>query len=112
MEATSIQKYVRVSPKKIVRLTKAVKGRRVKDALAILRVLPGRNTLYLSRAINSAYSNLKVLKEGDIDEDSVYIKSLEVGRGPVMKRIKPRAQGRADIIRRPLSHIKVVVTEY
>jgi large subunit ribosomal protein L22 len=111
MEGFAYQKYIRVSPKKFVRLVSPLRGMSVEEALAVMRQLPSPHTRMVIKAIKSAYANLKVKKEEDISEEAAVIKSFNVEQSFRLKRLNPRARGRADITQRRFSHLKCVVTD-
>ncbi len=109
MEVKAVSRFVRISPKKARRVANMVRGMKAKDALNVLKFVPQRAAVPIAKTIKSAVANAK--NNYQMNEDLLYIKRIFVDQGPVMKRILPRAMGRADIIRRPLSHITVYVEE-
>lgn len=109
MEVKALSRFVRISPKKARRVANMVRGMNAKQALSTLKFVPLRPAVYISKTIKSAIANAK--NNYQMNEDLLYIKKIYVDQGPVMKRVFPRAMGRADIIRRPLSHITVFVEE-
>jgi len=111
MEGFAYQKYIRVSPKKLTRLISPLRGMSVEEALGVMRELPSPHTRLVTKAIKSAYANLKVKKEEDISDEKAVIKSFIVEQSFRLKRLNPRAKGRADIILRRFSHLKCVVTD-
>ena len=94
MEARSIAKYVRVSPRKAGQVCSLVRGKNVDEALAILKFTP-----------RGAADN------HEMDADKLYVASIVANQGPTIKRFMPRAQGRATMIRKRTSHIEVVLKE-
>ncbi|OYD14186.1 50S ribosomal protein L22 [candidate division WOR-3 bacterium JGI_Cruoil_03_44_89] len=111
MEGFAYQKYLRVSSKKLGRLVSSLRGMNVEEALAVMRQLPSPHTRLVIKAIKSAYANLTVKKEEDISEEEAVIKTLVVEQSFRLRRLNPRARGRADIIHRRFSHLKCVVTD-
>lgn len=111
MDGVTYQKYLRASPKKLAKLVSPLRRMSVESALALMQSLPSIHTRLLERAIKSAYANLKVKKEGDLNESEAFIKSIVVEQSFRLRRLNPRARGRADIIHRRFSHIKCVVTD-
>ncbi|MCK4352888.1 50S ribosomal protein L22 [candidate division WOR-3 bacterium] len=111
MLARACQKYIGVSPKKLKRLSESFKGKDIREAESALKLSPSPSAEWLRRAIHSAASNLKskLGAEAPKDED-LLITTIKIDSGPVLKRLKPRAMGRADIIRRRTSHITVIVS--
>ena len=100
----AILKFIRVSPLKARLITKEVQGMNAELAIASLDFMPNKAARLISKVIASAVSN------GDYEPAEVTITSCRVDRGPVMKRFKPRARGRASAIRKPTSHIFVEVS--
>jgi large subunit ribosomal protein L22 len=81
----------------------------VSHALLILSQLEQKAATFVSKCLNSAIANYENNLNGDIDD--LYIESICVNQGPSFKRVSPRAKGRADHIKKPTSHIEVVVAE-
>ena len=89
-----------------------VRGKNVTKALTILQYSPTKASEIILKTINSAVANLSVIdEEGKINPDDLVVQSCFVDGGPMMKRIRPRAMGRAFLIRRRSSHLTVVVSE-
>lgn len=108
MEAISKMRFIRLEQKKGRLPVDLIKGKTVEEALAILKNLPNKSAKLIYKAVKSAYSNLTI-KEPTLKENEAIVKSVFIERGPVMKRVMPRARGRADVIKKRLSHIKVIV---
>ncbi|RKY00111.1 MAG: 50S ribosomal protein L22 [Spirochaetes bacterium] len=109
MQARALAKYLRVSWRKVRKYTDLVKNMSYKEAHTMLKLSPSRGANMLARVMESAVANL-IAKNKNIDEDTVKIESVIVNEGPVLKRWKPRARGRADRIRKRTCHIEVVVS--
>jgi len=105
-------KYVRQSPRKIRRVAELVKGKNVEDALNVLHFSPKDASNPLEIVLRSAISNL-LNQEGSkkVKVENLYITRLEVDKGPVLKRFRPRAMGRATRIRKPSSHINIEISD-
>jgi large subunit ribosomal protein L22 len=84
-----------------------VRGKGIQDAMNILQFSPQKTAPILSKLLKSAVANAE--QKGVSDVDALFIKTVMVDQGPVMKRFMPRAQGRASRIRKPTSHITVVL---
>jgi len=112
LEAKTIQKYIRISPSKMRRISVLVKGKTWKTADAILEFLPHKGARILRKSINNAYSNL-INKAGElkVKEENIWVKDIIIGEGPKMKRIRPMSLGRAGLIRKRTTNITVVVQE-
>lgn len=109
MQAKAIARYVRISPRKVRQVVDLIRGKKVNDALAILRFTPNGATEPVTKVVKSAVANAEHNLE--LDADELFVTEIYVDQGPTLKRIKPRAMGRADQIRKRSSHITVVVGE-
>jgi large subunit ribosomal protein L22 len=109
MEAKAKLRYVRLSPRKTRLVVDMVRGKGVQEALNILRFSPQKAASIVYQLVGSAVANAE--QKGVADVDRLYIQSIAVDQGPVLKRFMPRAQGRATRIRKPTSHITVVLNE-
>ena len=109
MEARAKLSYVRLSPQKTRLVVDMVRGRRVQDALNILKFSPQKAAAVVSKLVSSAVANAE--QKGVSDVDRLFVKTITVDQGPALKRFLPRAQGRATKIRKPTSHIVVVLDE-
>jgi len=109
MEAKAVAKYIRLSPKKVHLVARMIRGKRVKEAQALLRFVPNRAARVLEKALNSAVANAE--NNYDLDRENLVVARAFADEGPTMKRLMPRARGRADVIARRSSHVTVVVAE-
>jgi len=107
MESQAKLRNVRLSPRKARLVVDMVRGKAIQDALNILRFSPQKTAPILSKLLKSAVANAE--QKGVSDVDQLYVKSVMVDQGPVLKRFLPRAMGRASRIRKPTSHITVVL---
>jgi large subunit ribosomal protein L22 len=109
MEVRAVGKYVRISPTKVRKVARAVKRKRVEDALGVLGFMPQRSAKVLGKIIRSAVANAD--QKPDIEVDNLAIANIVVNQGPSLKRFRPRAMGRATRILKRTSHITVVLAE-
>ncbi len=109
MESLAKLRNVRLSPRKARLVIDMVRGKGIQDAMNILQVSPQKTAPILSKLLKSAVANAE--QSGVSDVDQLFVKTVMVDQGPVLKRFMPRAQGRASRIRKPTSHITVVVDE-
>jgi|SRR6056297_4213041 len=107
-EFLAISKYVRMGPNKVRRVLRQIVGKSYVEALLLLEFLPYASCEPIIKVLRSAVANAKNRVEAD--ESKLVVKSAFADQGPVMKRFRPRAQGRAYRILKPTSHITVVVT--
>ncbi len=109
MEARALARYIRISPQKARLVADMVRGKSVEYAVNTLRFLPKKGARLLKKVIESAVANAS--QNDAIDVDTLYVKSIFVNGGPMLKRTSPRAQGRATRILKRTSHITVVLDE-
>ncbi|HXV79825.1 MAG TPA: 50S ribosomal protein L22 [Candidatus Binatia bacterium] len=109
MEAQAIAKYVRISPRKVRLVVDQVRGKGVEEALNILKFVPKRSAVIVSKTLRAAVANAENTQSVDVDR--LYVKRVKVDEGGMWKRFTPRAQGRATRIRKRLSHITIVLDE-
>lgn len=107
MEAKAIAKFVRVSPRKARMVIDLIRGKKVDEALAILRYTPNKASYAVSKVVKSAAANAEHNQE--MIKDDLIVSACFVDQGPALKRYNPRAMGRADTKKRRTSHITVVV---
>jgi large subunit ribosomal protein L22 len=105
--ARAVARYVRMSPTKVRRVLALVKGRPLQEALDILRFSPQAAAQPLYKVIASAAANAE--NNLDLDRDTLVVAVAYADEGPTLKRIRPRAQGRAYRIFKRTSHITVEV---
>ena len=109
MEAKALARFIRISPQKARLVADLVRGKDVESALNTLRFMPKKGARISRKVIESALANAG--QNDSIDVDTLYIKSIYVDGGPMLKRIRPRAMGRATRILKRTSHITVVLDE-
>lgn len=109
MEARAIARYVRVSPRKARLVVDLIRGKSVEEAAAILKFTPRAAAEIVEKVLMSATANAE--KNLKIKRDDLYIASAFVDEGPTLKRVRPRAQGRAFRINKRTSHVTVVVKQ-
>ncbi len=109
MEVKAIANRVTISPQKARLVADQVRGKPVSDALEILNFSTRKGAHLIRKVLESAIANAENNEGADIDE--LKISEIYVNEGMRMKRIKPRAKGRADRIIKRSSHITVAVTD-
>ncbi|MGB3613138.1 MAG: 50S ribosomal protein L22 [Elainellaceae cyanobacterium] len=102
-------RYIRMSPHKVRRVLDQVRGRSYREALIILEFMPYRACEPVLKVLRSAVANAEN-NEG-LDPRTLVITQAYADQGPVLKRYRPRAQGRAYQIRKPTCHITVAVAQ-
>ncbi len=111
MEAKAIAKWVRMSPFKVRRVAKLIRGKVVNEAINILHFNDTAASEPLEKAVRSAVANLVNNQDAKISPEDLYIKELKVDGGFQLKRFRAASMGRASRIRKRTSHITVVVAE-
>lgn len=109
MDTTARLRYARLSPRKIKLVIDLIRGLSVNTAINQLKVMPQGAAEPVAKLLGSAVANAK--HNNKLEESKLWIKRIEVGQGPVLKRFTPRAQGRATPIRRPTAHLTVVISD-
>ena len=107
VSATS--KYIRISPTKVDLIIKQIRGKTYKQALQILKYLPQKSGAIVWQTLYSAVSN--ATNNFDLQKENLVIAEAFVNQGPILKRMRPRAQGRAFAIQKKMCHITIRVTE-
>ena len=112
MEARSVKKYIRTSPRKMRPVVNVVRGKRVPEALNLLNFLPQKVTSTVKLAIMSAVHNLMDQHQDErLDEETLFIREIRVDEGPMFGRFRPAPRGRAMRIQKRTSHLTVVVSQ-
>jgi large subunit ribosomal protein L22 len=106
-EVKATARYIRMSPFKVRRVLDQIRGRSYREALIILEFMPYRACEPILKVLRSAAANAEH-NEG-FDRASLVISQAYADQGPVLRRFRPRAQGRAYQIRKPTCHITIAV---
>ena len=109
MEATAKVTYVRIAPRKVKIVLDLIRNKPCDEAMAILKHTPKAACEPLEKLLKSAMANAENNK--DMDVTRLDVAECSVGPGPILKRIRPRAQGRAYRINKRTSHINIVLRE-
>ncbi len=109
MEIRAIAKYVRVSPRKVRPILELIRGKRVEEAIPILRFLPTPTARLVSKVVKSAAANAE--NNFQMSPADLYITGAYADDGPRLKRIRAKARGRVGRILKRTSHITVEVAE-
>jgi large subunit ribosomal protein L22 len=107
MDAVAIQKYVRVSPKKLRAVAALTKSMKPQKAVEVLPFSSKRSATHLLKVVKSAMANAK--NKGVSPEDLIF-KEIQVNEGPRLKRGRPVSRGRWHAYQKRMSHIRVVLT--
>ncbi|MBI4494602.1 MAG: 50S ribosomal protein L22 [Chloroflexi bacterium] len=109
VEVRAIEKHIRMSPHKVRLVLDTIRGKRVKDALAILQFLPHRAAGPVAKAVQSAAANAE--NNFNLDPDDLIVVRAMADEGRTLKRFRPRARGRVNQILKRSSQITVAVRE-
>ncbi len=109
MEARAHLRYARIAPRKVSVVLDLIRGQDLDKAMAILQYTPKAASEVMAKLLKSAVANAE--NNHGMDTDKLYVKEVHVAPGPIMKRVMPRAQGRAFRILKRTSHITLVLGE-
>ncbi|WP_172899642.1 50S ribosomal protein L22 [Effusibacillus lacus] len=109
MEAKAIARNIRIAPRKVRLVVDLIRGKKIGEAIAILKHTPKAASPVVEKLLKSAVANAE--NNHNMDVDNLVISQIFVDQGPTLKRFRPRAQGRATRIHKRTSHITVVVSE-
>ncbi len=107
--AQATLKYARISPRKVKIVADLIRGKDVKEALAIVKFTPKASSDILEKLLKSAISNAE--NNHDMRMENLYISEIYANQGPTLKRVRPAAKGSAVRIRKRTSHITIVLKE-
>ncbi len=110
IQAKAISRYNKQSARKIRKVLNKVRGEKVNNAIDYLHFSSEKASVLIEKTVRSAISNLMQVDENNnVNIDSLLIKEAYVNQGPVMKRFRAASMGRASKLRRPTSHLTIVV---
>ena len=109
MEAKAVVRHVGMSPRKMRVIANLVRGKRVEEAMALLKLMPKKGAYVIRKLLISAVANAE--QQGEVDVEQLLIRDCNVDNGPILKRWMPRSMGRANRIQRRTSHVTVVVKD-
>jgi large subunit ribosomal protein L22 len=107
MISKAVIKYTRLSPRKARTVISLIKGKNVKYALGMLANANNRASETLHKLLKSAVANAR--RFPNVSEDELYVSDVYADGGPVLKRFRAEAMGRASVLRRPTSHITIIL---
>ena len=109
MEAKAYLKYLRISPRKVSIVCDLIRGKSVAEASAILMHTRKSSSEPLLKLLKSCKANAE--NNFEMDPEKLYVKQVFACPGPILKRVMPRAQGRAFRINKRTSHVTLVLAE-
>ena len=109
MRVSATAKYIRRSTRKTRLVTQAIIGLPLARASAVLRHMPQGAARDVAKVLDSAAANAE--NNHDLAVDDLFVVEATANEGPTMKRFRPRAQGRAFAIHKPMTHVTVVLED-
>jgi len=109
VRVSATAKYLRGSTRKARLVTLAIRGKRVEEAAALLRFMPQHAARDVALVLKSATANAE--NNHNLSAEDLVIVEAHADEGPTIKRYRPRAQGRAFPIHKPMTHITIVVED-
>ena len=108
-QAVAKLSYARISSRKVKTVIDLIRNKNAGEALAILKLTPKAASELVEKLLKSAIANAE--NNHGMDVNKLYVAEIFANQGPTLKRVRPRAQGRAFRIRKRTSHITVVLKE-
>jgi len=109
VRVSATAKYLRGSTRKARLVTTAIKGKPVEEAAALLRFMPQNAARDVARVLKSATANAE--NNHNLSAEDLVVIDAVANEGPTIKRWRPRAQGRAFPIHKPMTHITIIVAD-
>ena len=109
LEATATLRFARISARKVKIVADLIRGKKVDEALAIVKFTPKASSEVLEKLLNSAIANAE--NNHGMNRGNLVVSEIYANQGPTMKRIRPAAKGSAVRIRKRTSHITIVLKE-
>ena len=111
MQASALLRYERIAPRKVRIVAELIRGKAVDEAINILMFSQKGAAPLLKKLLVSAIANAEDKSKGSVDTDNLIVKEVRVDGGPVLKRWRPRAMGRATRVNKRTSHIQIVLDD-
>ena len=109
IQTKAVGRYIRMSPRKVRRVLNQIRGKSYQQALMLLEFMPYKACGPVWQVIYSAAANAE--HNLNLKKENLFISEAFADQGPVLKRFRPRAQGRGYRIRKPTCHINITVTK-
>ena len=109
LEATAILRFARISARKVKIVADLIRGKKVDEALAIIKFTPKASSEILEKLLKSAIANAE--NNHGMNRGNLVVSEIYANQGPTLKRIRPAAKGSAVRIRKRTSHITIVLRE-
>ena len=108
-EAKAILRYARISSRKVKIVADLIRGKKVDEALAIVKFTPKASSVIIEKLLKSAIANAE--NKHGMNRGNLVVSEIYANQGPTLKRIRPAAKGSAVRIRKRTCHITIVVKE-
>lgn len=109
MEVKAVLRYIRISSRKTRLVIDMIRGMDVSKAKVVLDFTPKKAAKIVKKVLSSAVAN--AIENHGMKKENLYISKIYVDQGPTLKRMKPRARGRADKIKKRTSHITIYISQ-
>ena len=109
LEATATLRFARISARKVKIVADLIRGKKVDEALAIVKFTPKASSEVLEKLLNSAIANAE--NNHGMNRGNLVVSEIYANQGPTMKRIRPAAKGSASRIRKRTSHVTIKLRE-
>jgi large subunit ribosomal protein L22 len=109
VRVSATAKYLRGSTRKANLVAATIRGRRVEEAASLLKFMPQNAARNIERVLHSATANAE--NNHNLSAEDLVVLEAHANEGPAIKRWRPRAQGRAFPIHKPMTHITIVVAD-
>ena len=109
LEATAILRFARISARKVKIVADLIRGKKVDEALAIVKFTPKASSEIIEKLLKSAIANAE--NNHGMNRGNLIVSEIYANQGPTMKRIRPAAKGSASRIRKKTSHITIKLRE-
>ncbi len=109
LEAKAVLKYARISSRKVKIVADLIRGKKVDEALAIVKFTPKASSEIIEKLLKSAIANAE--NNHGMNRGNLIVSEIYANQGPTLKRIRPAAKGSAVRIRKRTCHITIVVKE-
>lgn len=111
MEGRAVWRFARISPRKVRLIADVIRGKDINTALNMVKFTNKKAAAMMEKVLKSALANIEAKDEGGLDVNNIVVKQVQIDGGPMLKRFRPRAMGRAFRIRKRTSHITVVIAD-
>ena len=108
-KAEATLKYARISSRKVKIVADLIRGKKIDEALAIVKYVPKASSEIIEKLLKSAIANAE--NNHGMKHENLYVAEIYANQGPTLKRIRPAAKGSAVRIRKRTSHITIVLKE-